>query len=155
MTLRRKGFKPKKDMKYKRKTITLTMLAVMLLLFEPVAVHAEYEKNTMREQTWDILRGTYSAVVTDPFTSYKAKITLTYTYRYEPSNRSGKYITGILTASASNYYGWYRVSGGTVYQDQITYSANSQIATVPVSYKASTGAGYHDYHADITMNLLP
>ncbi|MGM9942443.1 MAG: hypothetical protein ACI32N_10730 [Bulleidia sp.] len=99
-------------MKYKRNVMIVAVVAVMFMLLHPVTVYAEYEKNAMNEQTWEILRGTYSAIVTDPGTSYRAKITLTYTYRYEPSNRSGKYITGISDANATNYSGWYSVSGG-------------------------------------------
>lgn len=67
-------------------------------------------------------------------------ITITYTYRYEPSNATGRYITGILNGYIKSHTGWYYVNNLNVYTNSVTYSLNNQIAKIPVSYSASMGA---------------
>lgn len=87
----------------------------------------------------EILKGSVTKTVT--YAGNKAKITLYYTYRFESSNTSKKYITGVTSATISKVSGWYSVGSATINQSGISYSRNHQVATVPVTYTGGHGEG--------------
>ena len=68
-------------------------------------------------------------------------ISIRYTYSYEPSNVTGKYITGIQYGTIKSWDGWHYVSNLNVNVLGTTYANNRQIAYIPVSYNAGLGSG--------------
>lgn len=88
----------------------------------------------------EILRGTYSGIETYAG-NYKVRVTLNYTYRFEASNVSRKYFTGILGGKVENYSGWVSIGNCNIQLNNVSYSENQQVAMVPVTYDGSIGAG--------------
>lgn len=84
--------------------------------------------------------------------SLVAKVTLKYTTRSESGNTSGEYITGVKSISIAKVSGWVNVNSVSV--KKIEYSKNHQRANVFITYKGSTGSGYHKYDDEITISLL-
>lgn len=82
-----------------------------------------------------------------------AKITMKYTARDDEVNDSGYYITGILNASIKKVKGWTAVGSVSIKRASITYTRNHQIASVPISYEASSGQGYNTYTDTIRIEL--
>ncbi len=112
-------------------------------------IHTKEVKKAPRE----ILRSSYTTTIRYG-AKYKARIKLNYTYRYEKSNASGKYITGFTSASITNVSGWYSVGSVSVKTNSISYSQNCQVAVVPITYTASIGAGNNTYNATIIVSLV-
>lgn len=109
------------------------------------------EESTSEIQTREILKSSATKTVT--YGSNKAKITLYYTYRYDSTNSSGKYITGVTSASISKVSGWYSV--GTVTINNISYSRNHQVASVTVTYTGGHGEGNNTTcTATVTISLV-
>ncbi len=88
----------------------------------------------------EILRGTHTSIETYG-AGYQVKVTINYTYRYEASNVSQKYITGILGGNVVKYRLWTSVGDYSIHVNNVTYSENHQVARVPVSYYGSIGSG--------------
>lgn len=82
-----------------------------------------------------------------------AAVTINYTVRYEASNSSGKYITGVLNGSIENVSGWTDVRNLSIDPYGVIYSKNHQVATVPITYQASIGEGYATYTDTFTIDL--
>ena len=101
----------------------------------------------------EILRGTHTSIETYG-AGYQVKVTINYTYRYEASNVSGKYITGILGGDVVEYRLWTSVGNSNIHVNNVTYSENHQVARVPVSYDGSIGSG-NNIHVDelVTIDL--
>lgn len=101
----------------------------------------------------EIMRGTHTSIETYAG-NYKVRVILNYAYRFEASNVSKKYITGILGGSVVNYSGWISVGSYNIQVNNVTYSENQQVARVPVSYDGSIGSG-NNIHVDelVTIDL--
>ncbi len=127
----------------KNKLLKLTVSCMMAFsIFSNVTIplHAsEGIEPTSEISPREILKSSVTKTVT--YNGNKAKITLYYTYRFESSNTSKKYITGVTSASISKVSGWYSVGTVTINQNQISYSRNHQVASVPVTYTAGHGEG--------------
>lgn len=127
----------------KNKLLKLTVLCMMTFsIFANVTVpiYASEVIDPVSEITpKEILKSSVTKTVT--YAGNKAKITLYYTYRYESTNTSKKYITGVTSASISKVSGWYSVGSATINQSGISYSRNHQVASVPVTYTGGHGEG--------------
>ncbi len=127
----------------KNKLLKLTVSCMMvfsILANVTVPIYASEVIDPVSEITpREILKGSVTKTVT--YAGNKAKITLYYTYRYESTNTSKKYITGVTSASISKVSGWYSVGSATINQSGISYSRNHQVASVPVTYTGGHGEG--------------
>lgn len=139
------------------KIILTSLLFSCFITTFATPLHAEehflYNTEELNKAPKEILRSSYTTTITYG-AKYKAKIKLNYTYRYEKSNASGKYITGFTGGSITNVSGWYSVGSVSINTNSISYSQNSQVALVPITYTASIGAGNNAYNATITVSLV-
>ncbi len=116
------------------------LMAFTIFTGGSISIHASEVLDPVSEITpKEILKGSVTKTVT--YAGNKAKITLYYTYRYESTNTSKKYITGVTSASISKVSGWYSVGSATINQSGISYSRNHQVASVPVTYTGGHGEG--------------
>lgn len=133
-------------------TFNLSFTSIVPIYAETTLQHSN-ENVPSEVEGREILRGSSTKTVT--YAGNKAKITVYYTYRYESSNASGKYITGFTGASISKVSGWYSVGTVTINMNGIIYSRNSQVASVPVTYTAGMGEGNNTTcSATLTVSLL-
>ena len=95
---------------------------------------------------------TYSKVHRAYVGANAVDITIKFTARDDIANDSGYYITGILNSSIKNVSGWYSVGAVSINRSGITYSNNFQYASVPVTYQASGGSGFHTYTTTVSIN---
>ena len=102
----------------------------------------------------EIISHTYTKTVAlSGHPTHAVTITLSYTTRYEASNSSKAYITGVTSGSAS--LPWYSTYSkvGSVSIGTVTYSNNHQTAIVPVTYQVSEGDGWQSHSTHITISL--
>ena len=117
------------------------------------ATERDYTENgAINAQTRDIIDLQHTEIAY--YSSNSAYLTLTYTVVDDSANASGYRIVGIGRCTVEKRSGWTDVGTATVlYDTGITYYNNRQIAVVPVSYQASTGSGFANYGATVTINL--
>lgn len=125
------------------KKIMSAFLALMLTFSCALVTRAEDTNNTSTTVTTsprEILSVTSDLQSIHPAGGVVI-ISIRYTYSYEPSNATGKYITGIQYGTIKSWDGWFYVSNLNVNVLGTTYANNNQIAYIPVSYEAGLGAG--------------
>ena len=130
------------------KMLLTAMLCVCTMFGTSIVVHAQSTDEMPNEEKIDareILSGTSTQTI--KYGANAVTVTIRYTWRYESSNYSGKYITGILGGSIRKAYGWTAISNTHIFVNSVSYLQNQQIALIPFSYCGSVGQGY-----EITVN---
>lgn len=120
-----------------------TYIALMLTFSYPIAAHAEDANNNSTSDAVsprEILRVTADVQSIHP-SGGVVIILITYTYSYEPTNLTGRYITGVIDGKIKTCYGWHSANNLHVNAVGTTYSNNRQIAYIPVTYSVGTGSG--------------
>lgn len=132
--------------------IFLSIFIAFTLFVLPTPVKAKSTDGPSKVSTREILSD--SATFYETYGSNKVKIVVRYTYRFEASNGSKKFITGILGGTITNVSGWTSIGSQKVYANSVSYSDNCQIATIPYSYYGSIGIGNNIYvSGSVKINL--
>ena len=138
------------------KLLLYFLLAVTLIC--PITVHA----TSFDDNLSDVFTNeTYSRAGVYTITKYafatygnnSIQIRVNLQCRDEIGNSSGSYILGISSMSIESFSGWYNVERNSITKGAITYSNNNQTASLPITYRASTGTGFRSYSANITVRL--
>lgn len=135
------------------------LLMILMMVCMPTSNHiyAEESSSTKKQSlvSKEILTGTYTKQCKLDTGKKWVNITIYYTYRYEASNSSKKYITGIKSGKIGSYKGWQNVTGLQISSNTVYYSKNHQVVTVTVSYNGITNNGNTSHITDtITISLV-
>ena len=148
MILTKKEESMKKLVRWNKMLLT-AMLCVCTMFGTSIVAHAQSTEempNDERNIAREILTGSTTQILT--YTSgYSVRVTIRYTWRYEASNSSKKYITGILGGTILVASGWTSISSTYVNVNSVSYERNNQTAYVPISYIGSIGSGPQVYVA--------
>lgn len=134
--------------------LTTLLLAITLDATPIMAEKSIQSLNATGNSTREILSSSKTFYHT--YTSgYSVKIKINYTYRYESSNSSGKYITGITGGTITKVSGWTSIGSYSINTNSVKYTSNSQYATVEYSYYGSMGAGNNIYDSGaVTLSMF-
>lgn len=138
------------------KRLVLVLTTTISVIFTPVStfVHAEEMNSPVKSvQPREMLTGSYTTDVTADSGSKVITIKIYYTYRYESSNSSGRYITGIQRGTILSCSGWKSASGLSVSTNSVVYSNNHQRASFSISYYGGMGTGNTSYMTS-TVNIF-
>lgn len=138
------------------KRLVLVLATTICAIFTPLStmVHAEEMDSTVKSaQPREMLTGSYTTNVSADSGSKVITIKIYYTYRYESSNSSGRYITGIQSGTILSWSGWKSASGLRVSTNSVIYTNNHQNASFSISYYGGMGSGNTSYMTS-TVNIF-
>ena len=129
-----------------KKLLALILSAMMVLscAIVPAAATEVTSENDTVVMRRDFLQAqTTKRIYHENDSSKYVDVTIKYSLREDLSNRTKYRIVGIGKCSVAGFGGWYDVESVEVYNNQIAYSDNNQIADVTIRYYAGgSGAGY-------------
>lgn len=140
-----------------KKLLALILSAMMVLscAIVPAAATEVTSENDTVVMRRDFLQAqTTKRIYYENDSSKYVDVTIKYSLREDLSNRTKYRIVGIGKCSVAGFGGWYDVESVEVYNNQIAYSDNNQIADVTIRYYAGgSGAGYDAHLGTITIDL--
>lgn len=131
------------------------VIALCVFCSNAFVLNAEDNQNNISSvQPREILTGSYTKNIYADSNTKSVTVKIYYTYRYESSNSSKKYITGIQYGTITSYSGWKSVSGLNVSTNSVNYSNNNQTASFTVSYYGGMGDGNTSYMSSTVVISL-
>lgn len=89
----------------------------------------------------EMLTGMYTGSVVNEHATSVIKYNVLYSYKWDPSNISGRYITGILYSEVVSVKGWEQTSTMQISAQEASYTLNHQRAVIPTSLTLVTENG--------------
>lgn len=89
----------------------------------------------------EILTGRYTGVAVSEDGASFIEYNVFYSYKWDPSNISGRYITGILYSEVLSFKGCEQTSTMQINAPEASYELNHQTAVIPASLTLVTESG--------------